>query len=157
MTADLHRLLVPLDRSCGGAPALDIALRHARSTNGTVTLLAVAPVAIAPAEEPAIGPSRIALQDQRELDRLAQEQLDEVAAGLPGGVDVRTRLTWGPVGQAIVDEASTGDHDLVVVAWHHTGAIGHLLRDHNQTARHVLDHCGLPVLVAPSRPGGDDT
>ena len=136
MTGDLHRLLVPVDVSAGDRAALDVAVRLARRTNATVTLLAIAPLAIGVSME------------QDRVDRLAEKHLDKVAAGLGGGLDVRTSLGWGPAGQAIVEAAT--DHDLVVIPWHQPGPIGHLLRDHNHTGRQVLDRCPVPVVVVPA-------
>ena len=87
-------------------------------------------------------------EQQQLRDRLAQERLDELAARVRDGLDVRTLLTWGTLGPTVVEATETGDHDIVVIAWPDRGALGHLVHDH--AALHVLDHCRLPVLAVPS-------
>jgi nucleotide-binding universal stress UspA family protein len=61
---------------------------------------------------------------------------------------VRGELSWGPLGPAVIEQAETGEYDLVVIPWPERGALGHLLHDH--AARQVLEHCRLPVLLVPS-------
>ncbi len=149
MTTDLHRVLVPVDRSPDATAALDVAVRLARVAKATLTLLAVAPMAVVPTAEPAIGVPVPDPEPQDELDRLAREQVDEVAAALPKGIDVRAKLGWGPAGEAIAVEAKEGGHDLVVMPWHQAGPIGHLMHHDDHAARHVLDHCPVPVVAVP--------
>jgi nucleotide-binding universal stress UspA family protein len=144
-----HRLLVAVDTN-GSSEALDFACRLARRLDGTVTLLAVAPMAVRPAAAPGLGTEPVTLgepEEQQMIDRLAREHLDEVATRVGDGLDVRTALSWGPAGQAIVDELDGGEYDLAVVAARREGALGHLIHDH--AVRHVLYHSPVPVLVVP--------
>lgn len=145
----LRRLLVLIDRSDESAAALAVAARLARALEATLTLLAVAPVAVTPVprgDAAPIGITALDAEEQAVIDRLAREYLAEVAARL-GDIAVETALSWGPGGPAVVAEAAQGEHDLVVLPWHSCGMIGHVLHDH--AARHVLDHCAVPVLVVP--------
>jgi len=150
-TADPHRLLVAVDGSPEAAGAIDVAARLARGLGGTLTLVAVAPLAPTPtpiAGGPLTGIAPDPPEQQELLDRLAHERLEQLVARTGEDLDVRGVLSWGPLGPAVVEQAETGEHDLVVVPWPGRGALGHLLHDH--AARHVLDHCRLPVLVVPA-------
>ena len=152
MTARANRFLVPVDDSEGSAAALDVAARLARDLGGTLTLLAIAPLATPPATPltavPPVGGGEAEEELQQLLDLQAQERLDELMARVGEGVDVSGELTWAPLGPAVVERAERGDHDFVVIAWPDRGALGHLLHDH--AALHVLDHCRLPALAVPS-------
>jgi nucleotide-binding universal stress UspA family protein len=141
-----RRFLVAVDRSQSSIAALDIAVGLARGVNATVTLLAVAPVAVGAVAEVPFQPDLV-VSGQRELDRKAQELLEELSARVDQGLDVRTVLSWEPAGAAIVDEVQAGEHDLIVMPTRGSGVIGHLLHDH--TARHVLNRAPAPVLVVP--------
>jgi nucleotide-binding universal stress UspA family protein len=145
MTSPAQRFLVPVDGSAAAAAALDVAASLARGLEGTLTLLAVAPVSPLDAD-PLTGMA--ADERQQLLDHLAQEQLGELVARMGDDLDVRTALSWGPTGAAVIEQAETGEYDAVVIPWPERGALGHLLHDH--AARHVLDHCRLPVLVVPA-------
>jgi nucleotide-binding universal stress UspA family protein len=142
----LRSFLITVDGSDESEAALDIAVELAHGVNAAVTLLTVAPVAVGSVAEVPLHPDLIA-SDQRELDRLAQERLDALAARVGSGLDVTTTLSWEPAGPAIVEQAQRGHHDLIVMPSHGTGALGHLVHDH--TARHVLNRASVPVLVVP--------
>jgi nucleotide-binding universal stress UspA family protein len=88
--------------------------------------------------------------EQRLLDLLVQERLDELSGALPAGVPVRTILTWGPPGPALIEAARDERAELIVVAMRREPALGHALHDHND--RHVLHHSDVPVLVVPTSP-----
>ena len=146
-----YRFLLPVDCSTSTSEPLDAATRLARGVNGSVTLLAVVPLAPPPSDlnDLARGTGVGADPEEQEvLDRLARERLDEVVAGIEDGLDVSTEVSWGPVGPAIVDEVQQGAHDLVVISIRQEGELGHLVHDH--TLRHVLHHSPVPVLVVPT-------
>jgi nucleotide-binding universal stress UspA family protein len=152
VTAPAQRFLVPIDGSAAAAAALDVAASLARGLRGTLTLLAVAPVA-PPGGDPLTGIETDQPERQQLLDRVAQEQLGELVERIGSDLDVRSSLSWGPVGPAVVEQAETGRFDAVVMPLPERGALGHLLHDH--AARHVLDHCRVPVLVVPVDHDGD--
>ena len=146
-----HRFLVPLDESALTSETVDLAARLAHEVNGTVTLFAVAPLATAAGDVAGLGlvpEAGAELEPQEQLDRLARERLDDSVARIGDGVDMRTKISWGPAGPAIVDEIEQGAHDLVVVPSRREGELGHLVHDH--TLRHVLHHSAVPVLVVPA-------
>lgn len=66
---------------------------------------------IAPAPEE---PLRRA-EEQRLLDRIVTERLDELAGELSDDVRCSTLLTWGPVGWALIQAAREQQADLIVV------------------------------------------
>jgi nucleotide-binding universal stress UspA family protein len=87
---------------------------------------------------------------QRILDLLVRERLDELSGDLPAGLRVRTILTWGPAGPALIEAARAEDAELIVVAMERGSLLGHALHDHDD--RHVLHHSDVPVLVVPTSP-----
>jgi nucleotide-binding universal stress UspA family protein len=149
--AALQRLLVPIDgASCRGG-ALPLAIGLARRLGARVTLLGIARPVEPPPRMTAVSAYGVPVpagDEQELLDRLAREQVDEAADGFPAGVDVRKQVVTGPAGPAIVAEVSSGEHDLVVLAWHGSGRLGHLFHDH--VAYYVLAHCPAPVVVVPA-------
>lgn len=147
-----RRFLVPIDQRDRCSEALELATYLARAVEGTVTLLALVPLAIPPAGVDGAAGLAMTLaepEEQRELDRLAREALDEMVAEIGEGVAVSTALSWGPAGQAIVDELEAGEHDIVVVSTRREdGPLGHLIHDH--AVRRLLSHCPVSVLVVPA-------
>lgn len=125
----------------------------ARGLRATLTLLGVGPLTEPPIPGTALaayGALLLPEEEQEEVDRQALSRLDETVAQLPGDLDVRTALGAGSAGPAIVEEAATGVHDLIILPWHGNGTVGHLLHDH--TAHHVLEHSRIPVMVVPTVP-----
>ena len=146
-----QRFLVPVDHSEPSSEAVDVASQLAHGLNGTLTLLAVVPLAapVTGADGLVAGPVPLAESGEQEaLDRLARERLDEAAARIGEELDVRTAIAWGPAGPAIVEKADENGHDYVVVGTRREGALGHLI--HDRTVRHVLRHSPVPVLVVPA-------
>jgi nucleotide-binding universal stress UspA family protein len=146
-----QRFLVPVDHSEPSSEAVDVAMNLARSVNGTLTLLAVVPLAPQPAGSdglPDLSAGFAEAGEQEVLDRLARERLDETAARIGDGLDVGTAIAWGPAGPAIIEEADEHGHDCVVVGMRREGPLGHLIHDHS--VRHVLRHSPVPVLVVPA-------
>jgi nucleotide-binding universal stress UspA family protein len=146
-----RRILVPVDGSRAAEAALHVGVALARGLGATLTLLATAPLVEEPIPTTALaayGTLVLPEEQQEALDQRAKGEVDEAAAELPADVDVRTCVSAGPAGPAIVDEVASGGHDLVVLCRHGRGTVGRLLHDH--TAHHVLDHSGVPVLVLPA-------
>ena len=145
-----RRVLVATGRSSGARAAVQMAARVAGAAGGEVTLLCVADCAVPvvspdPAatdllDEPSDGGTRLA-------EQLAREDLEEAAAEIGAGVACCTKLCWGPVGPAIVEEAASGHYDLVVVALRRRRDLGRLLRE--DAEHHVVHHSPVPVLVLP--------
>ena len=149
--ASPRRFLVPVDHPHGSSDAIAVASYLARAVNGSLTLLAVVPLAVPPAGIADTGTIPVTLsapERQETIDRLARERLDEVAGGIGDDLDVRTELSWGPAGPAIVDAVNEHGYDLVVVPSRREGTLGHLVHDH--AVRQVLHHSPVPVLVVPT-------
>jgi nucleotide-binding universal stress UspA family protein len=146
-----RRLLVPIDATSCRSGALPLAIGLALGLGARVTLLGIARPVEPPARMTAVaaGGTSVAPADEQDLlDRLARERVDEAADGFPKDVEVCKQVVEGPAGPAIVAEVTSGEHDLVVLAWHGSGRLGHLFHDH--TAYYVLAHCPAPVVVVPA-------
>jgi nucleotide-binding universal stress UspA family protein len=87
-------------------------------------------------------------EEQRLLDRIVGERLDELAATLADDVRCRTLLLWGSVGPALVEAAHEEEADLIVIPIRREGELAHLVHDHAD--RYVLHHSDVPVVVVPT-------
>lgn len=137
-------------RDADYAVATAAACAYAGVLGAEVILAGVAPLA-----EPVLtngamdmAPPMVApIAEQEAIDRVARQQLEEAAAGVPDGVACRTVLTWGPLGPALVDVAETEGADLITMPMRRAGPVGHLL--HDGADRYVLHHSPVPVLIVP--------
>jgi nucleotide-binding universal stress UspA family protein len=124
----------------------------AHSLGATLILLGVSAVMPVPTGPmPLVEPLDLEAQrgEQELVDRMAREDLEEIAATLAPGLSTESVLTWGSPGPATVDAAREHHADLVVVPMQERDhALGHVLHDHED--RHVLHHCHVPVLVVPT-------
>ena len=110
-----RRLLVAFDGSPHAQRALAEAVDLAQTNSGRLTLMTVVPEpsawALGSGYEPAVD-----LQDlSRQIEREYQTMLDAAVDTLPDDLPVTKVLTRGPAGPAIVAEARTSDHDLIVM------------------------------------------
>jgi nucleotide-binding universal stress UspA family protein len=105
-------------------------------------------VGIAPLASPAPTLDSGWRSEQKLVDRIVAARLQELADALPPSVRARTRVTWGPVGAALVAAARDERADLVVVPIRREGELAHLVHDHAD--RYVLHHSDVPVLVVPT-------
>jgi nucleotide-binding universal stress UspA family protein len=143
-------ILVAVESPAESGPAVEIAAALAGALSAELIVAAIAPLAPPgpsnemPGEAAVLGGQA---DKQRLVDRLVQERLDEIVAGLPEGIPARTHVTWGPVGPGIVALAGEERADLVIVAMRRGSELHHLLHDHID--RHVLHHCRVPVMVVP--------
>jgi nucleotide-binding universal stress UspA family protein len=90
-----RKILVAADGSATAAKAVDRAVEVALVTGGTVTVLSV-------------GPADTAL-------RTGQAEAERASAATGGKVEVQAKVDSGDPAQVIVDEATTGGYDLLVV------------------------------------------
>jgi nucleotide-binding universal stress UspA family protein len=137
-----QRLLVAID----GSDHADRALAEAIDLAGTNSAkLAVMTVAPEPSEW-AIGAGwDLAPPIRGQTDRSYQTLLDNAVAAVPDALEVTTVLGRGPAGSAIVDEASAGNHDLIVMGSRGRGELRSLLL--GSVSHRVLQASPLPVLV----------
>jgi nucleotide-binding universal stress UspA family protein len=150
-----HRLLVALDSSPHARRALAESIDLAMATDARLTLMTVVPrfyawSALALVEAPVNVPD---LEEQAESAYRAA--LEDAIDPVPGDLPVTTILKHGTPGPEIVEEATAGDHDLVVMGSRGRGELRSLLL--GSVSRHVVRASPIPVLVvhALARPAGD--
>jgi nucleotide-binding universal stress UspA family protein len=140
-----RRILVALDSSPHAEKALAEAIDLARTSNGTLTVMTVVPQLSAWA---LLGASEAPLdlaQLNGQMERACQSMLGAAVETVPDDVLVRTVVKHGAAGAAIVDEASAGDYDLVVMGSRGRGELRSLVL--GSVSHHVLQTSPIPVLV----------
>jgi nucleotide-binding universal stress UspA family protein len=144
-------ILVPVMLADDCVDAVAVAAALAAALGAELVVVGIAPLA-SPA--PPLDPARRSetpaqpAGEQKLVDRIVAERLQELAGALPPSVRARTRVTWGPVGAALVAAARDERADLVVVPIRREGEFAHLIHDHAD--RYVLHHSDVPVLVVPT-------
>jgi nucleotide-binding universal stress UspA family protein len=143
-------IVVPVTLAADSPQIVSAAAALAEELDAELVLVGIAPPAppVRSAAGVDDGAWLAADNQQRFLDLLVRERLDELSGDLPAGVRVRTILSWGPAGPAIVETARDEQAELIVVPMRRETALGHALHDH--VDRHVLHHSEVPVLVVPT-------
>lgn len=110
-----HRLLVAFDGSPHAQRALTEAIDLAQRNNGRLTVMTLAPEpsawTLGGGFDVPINLSDLNQQIRQEYETM----LDAAIATVPDDLPVTTILKHGAAGPAIVDEAGTGEHDLIVM------------------------------------------
>ena len=147
-----RRLLVAYDDSSHAQAALAEAVDLARATDGSLSIIAVAP---RPFLSGMAGEywAPVNADDLTQVDRAYEAMLDRAADTVPVDIQVTQILEHGSAGSAIVDEAGKG-HDLVVMGSRGRGELYSLLL--GSVSRHVLQASPIPVLVVHLAPGPED-
>lgn len=146
-----QRILVAIDGSEHAARALREAIDLAVAANAKLTVLSVS-------QRPSVlfvaGPIVPPL-DLGELDEAIESEherlLDEAISEVPEGVSVERVLAHGSPARAILDQARTGAHDLIVLGSRGRGDVVAMLL--GSVSHQVLHSSRIPVLVVD---GSDD-
>jgi nucleotide-binding universal stress UspA family protein len=139
------RILVALDGSPHAERALEEAIDLAKAGRGTLTLMTAVP-------EPStwllggIYAVPVDLDDLRgEIEHQYDSMLKAAVESVPESVGCTTVTAHGHAGRAIVEQAKTGRHDLIVMGSRGRGGVSSLLL--GSVSQHVLQASPVPVLV----------
>jgi nucleotide-binding universal stress UspA family protein len=140
-------ILVAVDGSAHADRALDEAIDLARVAGASLTLAAVVPepsawVVGGGGFAPAIDYEGL----HKELARGYGEMLDEARAKVPPEIPCRVLLLEGRPGRAIIDQVTSGGHDLVVMGSRGQGELRAMVL--GSVSQEVLHGSPVPVLVA---------
>ena len=140
-----HRLLIAFDGSAHAQRALAEGIALARTNHARLTVMTVAP-------EPSdwvmagayVAPNNLG-EVREQTQRSYETVLNAAVNTVPDDVPVTKVVSWGAAAPAIVDEASAGDHDLIVMGSRGRGELRSLLL--GSVSHHVLQASPVPVLV----------
>ena len=143
-----RNILIAVDGSRHAERALEEAVDLARQSNGLLTVMTVVPD-IAPwvfvggygGLVPPVSLNELQEQNRREHERMLESEVNRVAPDLA----VRKVVVQGAPAQAIVTQAQTGGHDLIVMGSRGRGELRSLLL--GSVSHHVLQASPIPVLV----------
>lgn len=136
-------ILVAVDGSPASLKALTEAVGIARADGARLTLISVATLPRWPIP---FGPFATPLWTDADLERQAEEILEQAEALVPDDVRVSTFVGRGPAADAIVKRAECGQHDLVVIGSRGLGTVGACVL--GSVSRAVVAHSPVPVHVA---------
>jgi nucleotide-binding universal stress UspA family protein len=145
VTVRFHRLLVALDGSAHAELALEAAVTAAERDHAALTLITVAPDAVAETARWAAFTGCCPGQLQAEADEAAERLLRDAVAAVPEHIPVTTVLRHGKAGPQIVAFARERDFDAVLVGARGRGRVGALV---GSVSSHVLHHADVAVFVA---------
>jgi nucleotide-binding universal stress UspA family protein len=136
-------ILVAVDGSASSRRALEQAIDLARALNSKLTLITVAP----PISHyvPLAGVSSETMR--KELDRWAQDILDQAVAAVPDDVIAHKVQPIGHPGPKILEEIERGRYDLVVLGSRGRGRAQEGLLGSVNGYLHF--HSGVPLLSVP--------
>lgn len=143
MTADIKRILVPIDFSANSTRALDYACRLAVKFNAAIHLVHVCEVpSMITASMDAYA---IAYTDwSQRLGEEAELQLNREAARI-SDLKVTTEVLFGPAAMSIIDAATANQADMIVMGTHGHGAVMHMVL--GNVAERVVRGAPCPVLT----------
>jgi nucleotide-binding universal stress UspA family protein len=146
-----RRLLVAFDGSAHAESALDEAIDLARATKARITLMMVIPDHSAGWALGGAYWAPVSLESLgADADVSHQRLLAAAAGGIPTDVPVTTLIRRGPAASAILEEAGTGGHDLIVMGSRGRGELRSLLL--GSVSHQVLQASPIPVLIVRGEP-----
>jgi nucleotide-binding universal stress UspA family protein len=141
-----ENILVAIDGSPDADRALGDAIDLAECGNAHLTIFAAVP---SPPAFTYATPGASALAEITEHARAETDAIVRAAlARVPESVGVASVVTEAPVRPALIEQISSGGHDLVVMGSRGRGAVGSALL--GSVSHHVLHHGGVPVLIVPA-------
>jgi nucleotide-binding universal stress UspA family protein len=140
-----RRILLAFDGSAHAQRALQTAIELAQAGHGRLTVMTVVPEsavwALGGGYAVPVNIDDFSQQLEREYQRLLVGAVDAVPADLP----VTKLLRRGAAGPEIVEQATGGGHDLIVMGSRGRGELRSLLL--GSVSHHVLQASPVPVLV----------
>jgi nucleotide-binding universal stress UspA family protein len=139
-----RRLLTAFDGSEHAERALREAIDLAQAVRGVLTVMIVIPDP--PTLALAGGYGGMAMGASQEVEAAMLATLDRAIDMVPDDLPVTKIVRRGPVGPAIVREAASGDHDLLLMGSRGRSELRCLIL--GSVSHHVLERSSIPVLVA---------
>jgi nucleotide-binding universal stress UspA family protein len=140
-----RHVLVGFDRSRHAKRALQQAIDLAEIHGARLTVMTVVPDSSGWALGDGFGPPVNVAELEQEQLTLCRSALEEAVATIPDDVPVTSVLRRGEPGQALVDEAVDGGHDLIVMGSRGRGEWRSLLL--GSVSHHVVQCSPVPVLI----------
>jgi universal stress protein A len=139
----VRRILVPIDFSSEGQPAVDYARQYAETSGAKLVLVhIVEQLAYAGEFSPV-------LLDTPKIREQALKKLQALGASFEPRVHSEQEVREGMPYHEIVKGASRLDCDLIIMSTHGRTGFMHVLM--GSTAERVVRHASCPVLIVPSR------
>jgi len=139
-----RNVLVAYDGSAHAEKALREAIDIAATGHGRLTVLTALPRP--PRWVSATPETMAAARDLGpEMERQGEALLQHAVSLVPDDVPVTTLLTREPIRRAVLAQAETGCHDLIVLGSRGRGALRAALL--GSVSHHVLHHSPIPVLI----------
>ena len=146
-----RRLLVAFDGSAHAESALDEAIDLARATQARITLIMVIPDHSAGWALGGAYWAPVSLESLgADADASYQRALAAAAYGIPTEIPVTKVIRRGAAASAILEEAGSGRHDLIVMGSRGRGELRSLLL--GSVSHHVSQTSPIPVLVVRGEP-----
>ena len=140
MSFPFRRILCPVDFDDNSLAALEVAAEIARQNDGTVLLLHVVPMILAPAAMP------VYVDVYRGQEGLAREKLAQIAARRLQGIKYDLLIHIGEPAGIIIRSAKRMAVDLIVMATHGRRGFSRVML--GSVAEAVLREASCPVLCA---------
>jgi nucleotide-binding universal stress UspA family protein len=136
-------ILVAVDGSIHSERALQQAVDLAHSEGSRLTLISVGRHSLAWP-----GPQQLVVNDA-EFEQAMRAVVDDAAETVPDDIPVTTVVRLGRPGDEIIDEAATGDYDLIVMGNRGRGGATSILL--GSVSHAVLNHAPAAVLIVHAR------